>query len=149
MSRLARGPQSALALLLALVLSSAILAPAMAGAAEAVHYTKETLPQFEQQLSSGQIRVATFNRRVRSVRLTLKNGEHVLVVYKAKQSPELISKLKAKHVPVTVLSQTAAEKEAKEKPVHHKIRYIAGGVLVAVIVVVGAVLILNRRRQTD
>jgi type IV secretory pathway VirJ component len=127
----------------------AALAPARASAAEDVHYTKETLPQFEQQLRSAQIQAATFNRRVRSMRLTLKNGEHVLVIYKAKQSPELISKLQAKRVPVTVLSKAAAEKEAKEKPVHHKIRYIAGGVLVALIVIIGAVLIFYRRRQQD
>ncbi len=135
--------------MLALALLLGILAPAGAGAAEDVHYTKETLPQFEQQLRAAQIQAATFNRRVRSMRLTLKNGEHVLVIYKAKQSPELISKLEAKHVPVTVLSKAVAEKEAKEKPVHHKIRYIAGGVLVALVVVVGAVLVIYRRRQRD
>jgi nitrate reductase gamma subunit len=57
--------------------------------------------------------------------------------------------LKAKHVTVAVLSKQQAEKEAKEKPKHHKIRYIAGGVLVAVIVIVGAVLLIRRGRSRD
>jgi hypothetical protein len=134
----------------ALCLALALLVPAAgAGAAEDVHYTKESLAEFESQLSGGQIRAASFNKRIRSMRLTLKNGDHKLVIYKAHQSPALIARLQAKHVPVTVLAKAQAEKEAKEKPVHHKIRYIAGAVVVAVIVLVGIVLLVNRRRRRD
>lgn len=136
------------AMLATLCLGLALLvSAASAGAAEDVHYVKETLPQFEAQLSGHQIEVATFNKRIRTVRLTLKNGEHKLVIYKAKGSPELIAKLQARHVPVTILSKAAAEQEAKEKPRHHKIRYIVGAVVVAIIVIVGLVLLISRRRR--
>jgi hypothetical protein len=146
MKRPIRWFRSVLALCLGLALLSF---PAIAGAAEAVHYTKESLPEFEAQLNGGQIQAATFNKRIRSLRLTLKNGDHKLVIYKAHESPALIAKLKAKHVAVGVLAKGQAEKEAKAKPVHHKLRYIAGAVVIVVILIVGAVLVVNRRRQRD
>jgi hypothetical protein len=124
-----------------------LTAAASAGAAEVVHYTKESTAEFEQQLSAGQIQTAVFNKKLRSIRLTLKNGDHVLATYLPRHSAPLEAKLRAKHVSVSVLNEALANKEAKEKPVHHKIRYIAGGVLLVVIIVVGAVLLVNRRRQ--
>jgi hypothetical protein len=127
-----------------------LVAAASAGAAaESITYVKETLPAFETQLSAHQIAAATFNKRVRSMRVTLKNGEHKLVIYSAKGSPALIAKLEARHVPVTILSKAAAENEAKAKPKHHKIRYIAGAVVIAVIVIAGLVLLISSRRRRD
>jgi hypothetical protein len=133
----------------AILLGFALLVAATSAAAaeESVTYVKETLPAFEAQLNGRQIQAATFNKHVRSMRLTLKNGEHKLVIYKAKGSPALIAKLQAHHVPVTILSKTAAEKEAKAKPTHHKIRYIVGAVVIAVIVIAGLVLLISRRRR--
>jgi hypothetical protein len=49
---------------------------------------------------------------------------------------------------VTTLKPAEAAKEASKAPVHHKLRYIAGGILIAVIVIVGAVLLVDRRRKT-
>ena len=77
----------------------------------------------------------------------------MVVVYKPKGSPALIAKLKAKHVPVTIVAKKQAEKEAKEKPLHkklikHKLRYIAGAVVVIVILVVGFI-VFRRMRQRD
>ncbi len=132
---------------IALFVTLALLAPGISALAADVTYTKEKLPEFETQLSGGQIQAATFNKRIRSIRLTLKNGEHKLVVYEKKGSAALISKLQAKHVPVTVLAKAEATIEAKEKPKHHTIRYIVGGVLIAVIVIVGAVLLMRRGRR--
>jgi hypothetical protein len=125
-------------------------AAAQAAAAPVVHYEKESLQAYEQQLAAGQIRAATFNKRIRSLRLTLKDGRHMLVSYAAHGEPKLAGQLKAKHVPVTVLKSAEAKKEAKEagkKPVHHKLRYIAGGIVVGVIVLVGIVLLIDRRRK--
>jgi hypothetical protein len=125
----------------------ALLAP-LAGAAEGpVTYTHESLQAYEQQLAGGQIQAATFNKRVRSLHLTLKDGRHVLVKYAAHGEPALAAALAAKGVPVTIEKPAEAAKEAKKAPVHHKLRYIAGGILVAVIVVVGAVLLVDRRRK--
>jgi hypothetical protein len=135
--------------LLGLCLALALLtSAASAGAAEAVHYTKESLSEFERQLTAREIQTAVFNKKVRSIRLTLKNGDHVLVRYPKRGSHPLEAKLRAAHVSVSVLSEAAANKELREKPKHHKIRYIAGGALLVVIVIVGGVLLVNRRRRS-
>jgi hypothetical protein len=118
----------------------------VAAAAATVTFQKESVQAYEKQLSSGQITEATINKRVRSVHLTLKDGSHVLVKYAAHEEGKFAAALEAKGVPVTVLKPAAAAKEVA-KPVHHKLRYIAGGVLVVVIVVVGGVLLLDRRRK--
>ena len=124
-----------------------VFAPTGAIAAAAtVTFQKESIPAYEQQLSSGQIAAATINKKVRSVHLTLKDGRHALVKYAAHEEAKYKTALEAKGVPVTVLKPAAANKEAA-KPVHHKLRYIAGGVLIVVIAVVGGVLLLDRRRK--
>lgn len=134
-----------LAALSALCLA-AVSAP-LAAAEAAPSYTKESKQAYEQQLAKGEIASATFNKLIRSLRLTLKNGDHVLYKYPKKGSKPLIAQLDAKHVPVTVLTPTQAKKESK--PAKHKLRYIAGGILILVIVIVGIVLLVNRRRERD
>jgi nitrate reductase gamma subunit len=52
-------------------------------------------------------------------------------------------------VHVTILTPTAATKEASTKKPAHKLRYIAGGIIILVLIVVGIVLFVNRRRQRD
>jgi hypothetical protein len=126
-----------------------LAAPIAAGAQETVHYTKESTQEFERQLSGGEIVAARFNRKVRSIRLTLKDGRHLLVRYPKHEFPTTEAKLKAKHVSVTVLSTAAANQELREKPKHHKLRYIVGAAVLVVLMIVGAVLFLNRRRQRD
>lgn len=128
-------------------LALALLAPAAGAAEGTVTYTHEDLKAYEQQLARGQIQSATFNKRVRSLHLTLKDGRHVLYKYGPKQEPTLAAALHAKGVPVTVLKPAEADREAKKTPVHHKLRYIAGGILIAVIVIVGTVLLVDRRRK--
>jgi ATP-dependent Zn protease len=132
---------------LTLCLALALLAPLASAAEATVKYTHESLQEFEKQLSSGQVEAATFNKRVRSVHLTLKDGRHVLVKYAAHGEPALAAQLQAKRVPVTVLKPAEAAKEAKKAPVKHKLRYIAGGILVVVIVIVVGVLLVDRRRK--
>jgi uncharacterized iron-regulated membrane protein len=147
MIRLTRGLRTALT---GLCLAVAVLAAAAsAGAVEGVHYTKESFSEFERQLSAGQIKTAVFNKKVRSIRLTMKNGDHMLVRYPKHGANAAQAKLAAKHVRVSVLSAAAANKELREKPKHHKLRYIVGGALLAVVLVVGGVLLVNRRRRRD
>jgi hypothetical protein len=117
-----------------------------AGAEVVVVYQKESLSAYEQQLAKGEIASATFNKKIRSLHLTLKNGQHVLTIYPPHEQPKYEAALQAKNIPVTVLKPAAADKEAA-KPVHHKLRYIAGGVLVLVVIVVGGVLFMDRRRK--
>ncbi len=120
---------------------------AVASAAGAIAYQNESFAEYQQQLAGGQIQAVTVNKRVRSVRVTLKDGRYVLAKYKPKEEPAIVAALAAKHVPVTVLTPTEAVKELKAKPVHHKLRYIVGGIVIVVILIVGAVLVVNRNRK--
>lgn len=118
-------------------------------ASAAVSYEKESLAEYEKQLASGQVSAATINKYIRTLRITLKDGRHVLVKYPKHQEPATAAHLQAKGVPVSVLAPTAAREEAKLKHHKHKLRYIVGGILIVVIVVVAAVvlLVVRRRRQ--
>jgi hypothetical protein len=146
-TRVLQSPKIALSV--ACFACACLLPTAVAGAAAApvAHFQTESVQAYEQQLAAGQITAATFNRRVRSLHLTLKDGRHVLVKYVAHGEPKLAKELRAKRVPITVLKATEAKKEGTKKPVHHKLRYIAGGIIVAVIIVVGAVLLVDRSRK--
>lgn len=143
-----RPSRAFLGLTLALVVAVAPLA-AVASAAEegAIVYTHESEAQFQQQLAAKKVKSVIINKRVRSLRVTLTDGTHVLAGYPAHQEPQTAARLRANGVNVTVLSKAAAKDEAKPKPVHHKRRYIAGAVLVVLIVIAGAVLLIRRRRQ--
>lgn len=129
-----------------LLLALSLLPTAAQGA---VSYARETFPQFEEQLASGQIQEVTINKRLRSLRITLTDGRHVLAKYAAKEEPKVTKKLKAKHVTVHVLSTTAAKAEQSKGKVHHKLRYIAGGIVIAVVVIVGGVVFYNRRKRAE
>jgi hypothetical protein len=131
--------------LAAAMLCLALALPAAGLAAATVTYVPESKQAFEAQLNKGEIASATFNKRLRSLRIDLKSGEHFLYKYPKKGSPALEAQLKARKVSVTVLSPTQATKEVK--PAKHKLRYIAGGILIVIILVVGIVLLVNRRRQ--
>jgi ATP-dependent Zn protease len=136
--------------LLALAALASLLVALGAGSAQgAVGYVHETYPEFESQLSGGQVKEVTINKRLRTVRITLKDGSHVLAQYAPHEEPHVLRELRERHIHVAVLTAAAAKKEQGKRPVHHKIRYIVGGVLIAVIVIVGGVLLYNRRRRTE
>lgn len=142
------GPMRARLLIAALTaLCLALSLTALPAAAETINYVKESKQAYESQLAKDEIASVTFNKRVRSMRITLKNGEHFLYHYEPKASPALIATLKTHRVPVTVLTPEQAKKEVK--PAKHKLRYIAGGILIVVLIVVGVVLLVNRRRRED
>jgi hypothetical protein len=137
-----------IAALIACIAFAAMLPVAAASAAEgSITYTHESFQAYQKQLAAGEIKSAEINKKVRSVHIALKDGRYVLAKYAAHEEPKVVAALEAKHVPVSVLSKTAADKEAK-KAVHHKLRYIVGGILVAVVIVVGAVLLIDRRRKS-
>jgi hypothetical protein len=138
-----------LCLIVSVVLLAALALPAAGIAAASTQtYTEENQQAFESQLQKGEIATAVFNRKVRSLRITTKNGQYFLYHYPKKGSPALESALTAKHVTFTVLKKAEAEKEVKKKSTKHKLRYIVGGIAIVVILIVGVVLLVNRRRKS-
>ena len=131
-----------------LSLALVLLALSATGAtAASVGYAQETYAAYEAQLNTGQIREATINKRLRSIRILLTNGRLVKAQYQPHEEPKVLKELKAHKVKVTVLTVEQAKKEQGKRPVKHKLRYIAGGIVVAVIVIVGGVVFYNRRRR--
>jgi ATP-dependent Zn protease len=136
---------------LALALSLT-LGPLVSGAyAETpITYRHETEAEFEQQIAAKKIKTAEINKSLRTVRVTLDDGEHVLGKYPKHQVPQTIARLKAAGATVSVLSKKEGERQAAKGKKHkHKIRYIVGGVLIVLIVIGGAVWLIRRRRQID
>jgi hypothetical protein len=132
-----------------LACAALMLTAGAAGAAVTPNYQPESLKTYEQQLAGGQIQAVTVNKKLRSLRITLKDGSYVLAKYGRKDEPKTVAALEAKHVPVTILTPTEAAKQVTKKPVKHKLRYIAGGIIIIVILIVGAVLYVNRKRQSE
>jgi len=137
-----------IALLLAALVCALLVPSAVAGAEEAITYKHETQQEYEQQLASSQIESVTINKELRSLRIKLKDGTYVLAKYQKGEQPKVKHALEAKGVKVAILTHSAASKEAKSSP-KHKLRYIAGGILIVVIVVVGIVLYVDRKRKAE
>lgn len=128
----------------ALVVALALAVAAAPAAAKSD--AKEDQTTYQQQLAANQIASATINKRIGRVHLTLKDGKRVFFHYGKGDRPKVEEELKAKRVAFTVLKPAAAQREEKAQPKKHKIRYIVGGVLVAIVVIVGIVLLVRRRR---
>ena len=121
-----------------LALCFALLVPA-AGLA-APEYTEETRQALERQLAKGEVSSAEFNKQVRSVHIKLQNGQLYLYHYEKGGSKKLKEKLVAKHVTVTVHHPNANK---------HKLRYIAIGVAVLLVVIAGVAFYYWRRRRNQ
>ena len=78
------------------------------------------------------------------IHVSLNGGKHMTVAYATSQQAHVIALANAAGTPVTIAK---AKPKAAAKPAHHKLRYIAGGILVLVIIVVLAVLLIDRRRK--
>lgn len=137
--------QLAFAAMLALCL--VLATPASGLAAATPEYTHESKEAYEQQLDKGEIKSAEFNRKIRSLHITTKNGDLFVYHYPKKGSKPIEEQLRAKHVHYTVLSHAAADVEAKQNAPakKHKIRYIVGGV-VLLLIVIGLIVFFVRRR---
>jgi ATP-dependent Zn protease len=136
-------------LALAISITLGPLAPG-ANAEAPITYRHETEAEFEQQIAAKKIKNAVINRSLRTVRVTLDDGEHVLGKYPRHQVPQTIARLKAAGATVSLLSKKEGERQAgKAKKHKHKIRYIVGGVVIVLIVIGGVVWLIRRRRQLD
>jgi ATP-dependent Zn protease len=112
------------------------------GAEALIIYQHESYQEFQKQLAAGQIVSVTFNKKPHSAHITLKDGQHVLAIYPPLDEPQIAALLTSRGISVSIEKHKVAA-----KPVHHTLRYIAGGILVVVILVILAVLLVGRRRN--
>jgi hypothetical protein len=117
----------------------ALVAPASASAAMPVGY-----PALLQQIKSGPLARAVINHANRHVEIKFRNSTEWIAVYPPGAQPLLQRTLHERHIPVIF----ASRHHSRPKPakVHHHLRYIAAGVLGALIVIGGALFLYSRRR---
>jgi hypothetical protein len=132
-----------------LCMACAILALASASsalAATAIHFQPESLTVLEGQLGHHEVHALTFHEATGTghIHASLNDGRHVTVVYSTSEQARLLALARADGTPVAV---AAVKPKPAKTTVHHKLRYIAGGILVVVIIVVVGVLFVDRRRK--
>lgn len=144
MNRSIRRPHAVPAALCVALLALAATAPALAAG---IHFERESLKSYEAQLHKGEVHALTFHPAtgggtVGHLHISLNNGEHMSVTYASGEQGKLVAQAQAANARVKVATTTAK----KAAPVKHKLRYIAGGILIVAIVVVLIVLLVGRRR---
>jgi ATP-dependent Zn protease len=138
MNPIRRSPLAAACAALVLLL----LATAPATAATDIHFQHESYQEFLKQLEHREAHAVVLHVKQRVVHVTLADGRHLTAVYPASEQARIVEEARAKGASATVAV-------VKVKPVHHKLRYIAGGVLIVVILVVLVVLLIGRRRALE
>jgi hypothetical protein len=141
-----RAPRfSRIAVSVACLLGACLAISASAVAAAAIHFERETIPALKTQLAHAQVHALSFHPASPTghVHVSLNNGRHMTVAYVSTEQAQLLTLARQSNTPVTI----AKVKTTVAKPAHHKLRYIAGGILVVVIIVVLAVLLIDRRRK--
>ena len=128
-----------------LACSLAVSSAAAAGAVEPQGYKAESLARFEAQLKAGEVASVRFNPKLRSVRVVLKNGEHVLAHYQPHHQLKVAKAVRAAHLPALTIN---GKQVGTSNHAGHKLRYIVGGALVVVVILViaGIVMVMRRRR---
>jgi hypothetical protein len=122
---------------------AAAVATGPAGAAT-IHFQKESLQAYEGELHKGEVHAVTFHPGTTTghLHISLNNGGHMTASYAASEQGKLVAQAQAANARVKI----ATLKTKKTAAVHHKLRYIAGGILIVVIIVVLVVLLIGRRR---
>jgi hypothetical protein len=123
----------------ALVLLLVATGPAVA--ASGIHFQRESYQEFLRQLGHGEVHAVVLHAKAHVAHISLADGRHMTAVYPAGEQAQIAKEALARGVSATVSVTTH-----KAAPVHHKLRYIAGGVLIVVILVVLVVLLIGRRR---
>jgi hypothetical protein len=126
----------------ALALFALALAPTPAPAATVIHFQHESYQQLLAQLRNREVHAVVLHPKGYKAHVSLNDGGHMTVTYSPTEEPRLAALVRASGSSFAVATSTH-----KAAPVHHKLRYIAGGVLIVVILVVLAVLLIGRRRE--
>jgi hypothetical protein len=149
MLRSRRSPFGVCVTVIAAIFACAVLA-SVGGVADAATsttsnvYVSESLPTLESQLRSGDVHAVVVRVKSHKVHAALSDGRKVTVAYVPEEEEKIIAVAKARGVPVTVVKPKTEGIRA-----HHKLRYIAGGILIVAIIIVVVVLLLNRRRKRE
>jgi hypothetical protein len=130
--------------LLAAALTLVLAAPATA--TSAIHFQREGVPALKVQLRHHEVHAVTFHPTPAPghVHVSMNNRQHFTVVYTIGEQAQLVALARASGARYAV---AVTKPKAAAKPVHHTLRYIAGGILIVVIIVVAAVLLVDRRRK--
>jgi hypothetical protein len=117
-------------------------APTPPAAATVIHFQHESYQQLLAQLRNREVHAVVLHPQGYKAHVSLNDGGHMTVTYIPTEEPRLAALVRASGSSFAVATSTH-----KAAPVHHKLRYIAGGVLIVVILVVLAVLLIGRRRE--
>jgi len=115
-----------------------------AAPALATHFQQESYQELLAQLHHREVVALVLHPQGYKAHASLSNGSHVTVTYTPAEVPLLRGAALAARSSFTI-----ATSKPKSKAVHHKLRYIAGGILIVVIVVVLVVLLVGRRRALE
>jgi hypothetical protein len=125
----------------------AVTAQTAALAASVIHFQPEALPAMKAQLAHHEVHALTFHPGTGTgpghIHVSMNDGRHMTVPYATSEQAQLVALAGTDRTPVAI----AVTKPKATAPVHHKLRYIAAGILVVVIVVIAAVLLVDRRRK--
>jgi hypothetical protein len=123
-----------------LLLSLALLAtPALA-----THFQSESYGELLAQIHRREVIAVVLHPQGYKAHASATGGRHFTVAYTPAEVPQLRAAAHTGNASFTI-----AVSKHKTAAVHHKLRYIAGGVLIVVIVVVLVVLLIGRRRALE
>jgi hypothetical protein len=129
--------------LLAPALTAAALLLALAAPGLAAQQV--TYAQLLQQVRSGPLIRVIINLRGKDAEIKFANLDEWRASYPPGAQAELERLVHARHIELKFAAPPHASKPAP--PVHHKLRYIAAGILAAVLVVAGATWLYRRRSR--
>ena len=129
--------------LLTALVCIALAVPAPARAARQVSY-----PVLLQQVKTGPLIRAIINRKAGHIEIKFRDLSEWEASYPRGAQPYLQRLLHERHIRVIFASRHVAAR-AKPRSVHHHLRYIAAGILGALVLGGGALLYLRRRRAGE
>jgi hypothetical protein len=118
-----------------------ISALAASGALAVAVKITESYPALQAQVKADQVRDAVFNKKAHTVHIVLKSLTRENVLYPSHQYLALTAQLKAQGAKILL-----THAKVKKKSTHHKLRYIAGGIVVVAVIGIAGLLYVRRRR---
>jgi hypothetical protein len=124
--------------LLALLAVAVDAPPAIAATPTAT----ESYPALLHQIETRQVVIAHVNERTNDIRVTLRNGSEEFVTFAHAQHKALIDSLLHHGVRVVYTAHAKAK-----KPVHHVLRYVAGGIVIVLLLIGAGVWVYTRGQR--